>query len=835
MLRRATLQLRGYIFLQPEHVDGLTEYPFYASVTALTSETATIRSLGLDDPITCNIDTDMARTLTVSKVEATRTRQRQLLRQAAWTESAARFWHGQVVGMDGRLARLQLEDLVVLVKPARLTPVAPVVALLLFRVPLHASMTRDGLTDMQTTILARILDGTDGAPASNDIPTILDGLVQPSDMPAGRWTRSWIDSRTGNPCTFQLQNVVDYARLCTESGLSEQQAVTNYCKRLHLSLADTVRQRRGELGNDPRPNKGLDPYRLQFVLQGYHYTTELVAIARSGIVPTWKVELPQARTPPKNHNSARLFKKALLRSIRQCQADGTYLAVSLSLLEQWKNIQCSPFGAVEKKGVNPLVEVRPIPDLSHPNTASTNAYFDTTCLPDINYISVVAIARRTEELVRTHPGAAINILKGDVKRAYRHLMLHAEHVCWMGATFPDEDALVIDLAAPFVWSGSPAFYSAFGRAISWLVSVNSPASVSDSSDNEAFFGYEWVDNHILVEPDRESRLELAEATLRLSMMAVRGPDSINDSKFSSWSTEQQALGLIWNTVDRNVTMPPDKIQKSLDRVSVLLASPKVNKHQLQQLIGSLRHITTCFRSAKPFFQKLQSVCNRLRPFQSVQLSEASRRDLRWFHYILSHGHLDKLPLRFFGDLPKPTVNFYMDASNTGLAVLHPARDEFIQLQFDEEELQLIADAEATGFSINARSRALLHGTRSLVYIDSLVVLSRTRCMVPREPSPLTIWTALCERNPVDHVHAAQDIVKDDDDDEGYNPMEDLDHGIDDKDGLACAGSPPLKVAVDDTSPARSATLAKSVPEEATGSTTLTTSVTDGVAVSASFM
>ncbi|KAE9101020.1 hypothetical protein PF002_g16926 [Phytophthora fragariae] len=153
----------------------------------------------------------MARTLTVSKVEATRTRQRQLLRQAAWTESAARFWHGQVVDMDGRLARLQLEDRVVLVEPARLTPVAPVVALLLLRVPLHASLTRDCLTDMQTTILAWILNGSDGAPASNDIPTILGGLVQPSDMPAGRSTRRWIDPRTGDPFTFQLQHAVDYA------------------------------------------------------------------------------------------------------------------------------------------------------------------------------------------------------------------------------------------------------------------------------------------------------------------------------------------------------------------------------------------------------------------------------------------------------------------------------------------------------------------------------------------------------------------------------------------------------------------------------------------------
>ncbi|GMG17414.1 unnamed protein product [Phytophthora fragariaefolia] len=86
-------------------------------------------------------------------------------------------------------------------------------------------------------------------------------------------------------------------------------------------------------------------------------------------------------------------------------------------------------------------------------------------------------------------------------------MLHAEHVYWMGATFPDEDALVIDLATPFGWFGSQAFYSAFGRAITWLVSANSPASVSKSSDNDAFFGYKWGDDHILIEPDRDSRLE----------------------------------------------------------------------------------------------------------------------------------------------------------------------------------------------------------------------------------------------------------------------------------------------------------------------------------------
>lgn len=144
-----------------------------------------------------------------------------------------------------------------------------------------------------------------------------------------------------------------------------------------------------------------------------------------------------------------------MKSIRQGQTNGTYLVVDKSLLQQWRNIQCSPFGAAEKKGVAPHDEVRPIHDLSYPDSASTNTFFNIECLPEIEFICVVAIVRRIETLARTHPGIVVKMLKGDVKSAFRHLMLHAEHVRWMGATFPDENALVIDLAAPFDWSDSP--------------------------------------------------------------------------------------------------------------------------------------------------------------------------------------------------------------------------------------------------------------------------------------------------------------------------------------------------------------------------------------------
>ncbi|POM64033.1 Hypothetical protein PHPALM_20495 [Phytophthora palmivora] len=222
--------------------------------------------------------------------------------------------------------------------------------------------------------------------------------------------------------------------------------------------------------------------------------------------------------------------------------------------------------------------------------------------------------------------------------------------------------------------------------------------MSHSSDDEPFFGYEWVDDHILVEPDRDNRLELAESTLRLSMMAVLGPESINDDKVSPWSTELQApLSHM-----EHLSMPSDKVRKCLDRISAILGQKKSNKLQLQKLLGSLRHLTLCLRSAKPFFQKLHSMCSRLQPFQAVRLDAASHQDLCWLNHILPFGHLEKLPLRFFGRLPTPDINLYMDASDTGLVALHPAKDEFIQLQFDTEEIFLIQTSESSGYTINVR-------------------------------------------------------------------------------------------------------------------------------------
>lgn len=44
----------------------------------------------------------------------------------------------------------------------------------------------------------------------------------------------------------------------------------------------------------------------------------------------------------------------------------------------------------------------------------------------------------------------------------------------------------------------------------------------------------------------------------------------------------------------------------------------------------------------------------------------------------------------------------MEYPDSGLAVLHPARNEFIQLRIDTEEIRFVKSSESSGFSINVR-------------------------------------------------------------------------------------------------------------------------------------
>ncbi|POM59291.1 hypothetical protein PHPALM_32003 [Phytophthora palmivora] len=173
----------------------------------------------------------------------------------------------------------------------------------------------------------------------------------------------------------------------------------------------------------------------------------------------------------------------------------------------------------------------------------------------------------------------------------------------------------------------------------------------------------------------------------LAILAILEPDAINKSKFTSWNSLVLAI-------------PPDKIAKAHSRVLEALHSRKINITTLLELLRNLRHVTSCMRSARPFYQRLHSMCVRAPCHGSVVISPGAQDDLLWFHSILECGSLGGMPTSLFGDLPPPDVYLYMDARNSGLCVPDPASTRCIQVGVDSEEPMVMAPGHA--FNINVR-------------------------------------------------------------------------------------------------------------------------------------
>ncbi|KAE9098190.1 hypothetical protein PF010_g15654 [Phytophthora fragariae] len=149
------------------------------------------------------------------------------------------------------------------------------------------------------------------------------------------------------------------------------------------------------------------------------------------------------------------------------------------------------------------------------------------------------------------------------------------------------------MAAAFGWSGSPASYGVISGGIAFVHSTS-----VNRYQPDGMFNYYWVDDHINVAADIGTNCADAEQSLRYAMKTILGADAVNEDKFTPWSSRQNALGLICDTVDGTVSMPPNKIDSAY-RVTFL------SRGDYRSQLGRLRHVVTCVHCARPFLQRLR--------------------------------------------------------------------------------------------------------------------------------------------------------------------------------------------------------------------------------------
>lgn len=122
--------------------------------------------------------------------------------------------------------------------------------------------------------------------------------------------------------------------------------------------------------------------------------------------------------------------------------------------------------------------------------------------------------------------------------------------------------------------------------------------------------------------------------------------------------------------------------------------------------GSLRHVATCLRSTKSFYQRLQQAINKAGLVAKYPPPSTTRcGKISIGAKLLTHGRWWSLPTSRFCVDPEVDIHLFVDASSQGLAVLDPAHRRYIQLQYDASEQKLIGQAIGTdGFNINVREQ-----------------------------------------------------------------------------------------------------------------------------------
>ncbi|EGZ22114.1 hypothetical protein PHYSODRAFT_329971 [Phytophthora sojae] len=448
-----------------------------------------------------------------------------------------------------------------------------------------------------------------------------------------------------------------------------QRVLSEFVRRTRISLPQFIELMRGQTSDDYRPNKAILPDVFRAACADYPHLDALMSIAEQG-------------------------------NIRKEQDLWRCYVLDLDILQIWSEIHISPFGVVDKGDADPRTTGRVIHDLSFPEGSSVNDVTDTSGLCTPQFKPCEAIAVEILDQQEQHPDAEIQLQAGDVASAFRNVCTHSRRVQMFGGRLEPDNALVIDASAAFGWSGWPASYGVVAGAIAHIHG-NAFNRFRDSGP----FNYYWVDDHINVAAAIGTNCMEVERSLRSSMVIVLGHDAVSEDKFTLWSPRQQVLGLVFDSAAGTVAMPADKILNAQACVRTVLFVDSLSRSDYRNLLGRLRHVATCARSAQTFLQRLCLHERHLRRWHKVPVSAAMKDDLLWWLHILESPALNGVPLSHFRAYPVPAMVVKMDASDSGLCVLVRAARTVLRYSFSAHERSLIEATKSNpsiAFDINYR-------------------------------------------------------------------------------------------------------------------------------------
>ena len=106
--------------------------------------------------------------------------------------------------------------------------------------------------------------------------------------------------------------------------------------------------------------------------------------------------------------------------------------------------------------------------------------------------------------------------------------------------------------------------------------------------------------------------------------------TISDSKLVAPSTKVVCLGVLIDTENGTVSIPPDKLLQINDTVRHWSQRTTCTKHQLQSLLGLLLYVHKCVKPARAFLNRMLALLRAGHASQKIHLTT----EFRWFEKFL---------------------------------------------------------------------------------------------------------------------------------------------------------------------------------------------------------
>ena len=399
-------------------------------------------------------------------------------------------------------------------------------------------------------------------------------------------------------------------------------------------------------GDKPLPSSSANVLRAAGIVEllsqypNQRFVDTLTSIVTHGIRVGYEGSL-SGRTRRPNHSSSYLHVDVIKNSIQSELKKGRIKQVQLPT-----DYFCSPIGLVPKLDDGIQMGWRVIFDLSSPEGHSVN-----DGIPK-EYGSITYETLNDAIRLVAQAGKGAVMMKRDLKSAFRHIPISPCDY-WL-LLFEWQGKFYVDMFLPFGLRTAPCIFNLFAEALHWILETLHEWNVTH-----------YLDDFLFVFPPGTDIAPLSTEFDRIL------------SKFGlSKAAEKDSdgcivvhLGFEFDSVNMCVTLPPNKKQRAVDIVNLLLSSPTVSLSTLESALGFLSHCCQVVPLGRPFLRQLFALLCRSSErhrFHRIRIPHAVKRDLKWWQqFLISWSSISMI------QLSRPYYDVATDASGEkGIGGVH---------------------------------------------------------------------------------------------------------------------------------------------------------------------